>query len=298
VNPADEHGPCLTCTEKVSPKVWRVPCLRVKITDVKLFKPGQVLGYEWTQRWKDSIVDNIANWASTEVKTIYVSEGYTKRAVELRVRRFVPQAGDRLERSWVHNGVKKSVPIPPYAIVDLDEAQRAYETYINDGMAECFSSVLGPKDSLVWRTYYVAWRMAQDPKVPPNERNLLSLTLRLWMAVRLTTQSAIIIGEETLGMSHDIMDETSPLHGRIPLPPVMGAQLDMVLIHHIQMKLRRDLLEELQKMTQKSKQQTWLTTYLVTFILLHNSALITKHDAGYARKHGIQVFGPRGRIGP
>lgn len=42
-------------------------------------------------------------------------------------------------------------------------------------------------------------------------------------------------------------------------------------------------------MTQEKKQKTWLTTFLVTFILLHNIALITKHDADYARKHGLPV---------
>ena len=42
-------------------------------------------------------------------------------------------------------------------------------------------------------------------------------------------------------------------------------------------------------MTQEKKQKTWLTTYLVTFILLHNIALITKHDADYAKKHGMSV---------
>lgn len=38
-------------------------------------------------------------------------------------------------------------------------------------------------------------------------------------------------------------------------------------------------------MTQEKKQATWLTTYLISFILLHNVALITKHDSDYARKH-------------
>ncbi len=37
------------------------------------------------------------------------------------------------------------------------------------------------------------------------------------------------------------------------------------------------------------KTKTWLTQYLVVFILLHNIALITKHDADYARKHGMNV---------
>jgi hypothetical protein len=269
----------------------RLPCIRRKITDVKLFKAGQVQGYEWTRRWEDSIVDNIAHWASSEDKMIQVSEGYTSRSVELRVRKFVPQEGDKLDRSWVHEGVRKSVPIPPYAIVDLEAAQKAYLEYINRGIVECFNKVLGSKDNLLWRTYNLAWNCAQDPAVPQDERGLLVLALRLWMAVRLTTKSAIIVGKETLGMPRNIMDETSPNHGCIPLPPVMGAQLDMILIHQIQSKFRREMLDKLQKMTQSNKQKTWLTTYLVTFILLHNIALITEHDAGYARKHGIKVGG-------
>lgn len=105
----------------------------------------------------------------------------------------------------------------------------------------------------------------------------------------MTTKSTIIVGTETLGMPRNIMDETSPNHGTIPLPPVMGAQLDLILIHQIQMGLRRELLDRLQKMIQTNKQRTWLSSYLVTFILLHNIALITDHDASYARKHGMKV---------
>lgn len=270
-------------------KIRRLPCLRYKITDVQLFKPGQVRGFEWTRRWHDSIVENISNWASDEVKVIKVSEGYTGRPVELRVRRFIPQDGDRLDRSWVVNGVKKSVAIPPYAIVDLDAAKSAYAKHIERGIGECFQAVLKPDDGLLWRTYFMAWRMSQDRTVSDDERQILQLTLRLWVAVRMTTKSTIIVGSETLGMSTNIMDETSPNHGTIPLPPVMGAQLDMILIHQIQRGLRRDLLEKLQKMIQTNKQKTWLTSYLVTFILLHNIALITDHDASYARKHGMKV---------
>ena len=288
INPDDENGPCETCM-KLANKTTRLPCIRRKITEVKLFKPGQVQGFEWTRRWKDSIVDNIAKWASAEDRVIRVSEGYTTRFVELRVRAFVPQDGDKLERTWVYNGVKKSAPIPPYAIVDLDAAQASYTDYINRGIAECIDSIFGNKDGLLARTYQLAWHRAQNQDVSEDERALLLLTLRLWMAVRLTTRSTFIVGDETLGMARDIMDRTSPNHGCIPLPPVMGAQLDLILIHHIQAKLRRDMLDRLQRMTQSNKQKTWLTTYLVTFILLHNIALLTQHDAGYARKHGIKV---------
>jgi hypothetical protein len=98
-----------------------------------------------------------------------VSEGYTSRTVQLKVRQFVSQDGDRLERSWVHNGVKKSVPIPPYAIVDLESAQKAYGDYINGGIVERFSNVMRRRESLLWKTYMLAWRTAQDTSVPEDE---------------------------------------------------------------------------------------------------------------------------------
>ncbi|CCF37897.1 hypothetical protein CH063_09122 [Colletotrichum higginsianum] len=215
--------------------------------------------------------------------------------VQLHVREFIPQPGDKLDRTWVAKGVKKSVAIPTYAITNLDEAQAAYEDYIKRGVVGCFKSVIesvmgvrmGVRDQLIYTTYLKAWELSQDTNTPPDERDLLLQTLELWMAVRLTTKSIEIVGDETLGMSRDILDSSSPQHGCIPLPPVMGAQLDLVLIQHIQTRLRREMLEKLQKMTLQNKQKTWLTTYLVTFMLLHNIALVTDHDASYAQKHGM-----------
>ncbi len=266
-------------------------CLRWKITDVKLFKPGQVKGHEWTNRWKDSVVDDIANWASSETRTICVTEGYTGSSVRLLVRRFNPQDGDRLVRSWVSaNGEKVSVVIPPFAIVDMESAKTAFDDYIKRGLLECCKRILGPTEKLLYRTYAFAMHTLGDASTPEPERRLIVSTLNLWMSIRLTTKSFEIVGDETLDMPRDlIQDPSNPLSGKIPLPPVMGAQIDSVLIHQIQTRLRRRTLDELQKMTQEKKQRTWLTTYLVTFILLHNIALITKHDAEYAQKHGMKV---------
>lgn len=290
LDPENEEGPCLTCKKVATNRIWRLSCLRWKITDVRLFKPGQVPGLEWTNRWKDSIVDDIGSWAASDVKTIRVTEGYTGHFIELRVRQFQPQKGDKLERSWFSNGERKSVPIPAFAIVDLEAAKGAFDTYIKRGLAECCKRLLGSKEKLLWRTYALGMKLMQVTSTDDKEKELLNNTLDLWMSVRLTTKSFEIVGQETLGMDRDIIDDRSnPLHGRIPLPPVMGAQIDSVLIHQIQPGLRRKTLEDLQKMTQEKKQKTWLTTYIVTFILLHNIALITKHDAEYAKKHGMKV---------
>lgn len=270
--------------------MYRLDCLRLKITDVKLFKPGQVKGLEWTLRWKGSVVGDIGGWASAELRTIRVTEGYTGKSVELQVRQFNPQKGDRVERSWVSNGQKRTKAIPAFAIVDMDAARTSFTDYIKQGLKDCCTRLLGNKEKLLWQAYAIALRTMESETASETEKKLITNTLDLWMSVRLTTKSFEIVGDETLGMDRaDFDDDGNPLRGKIPLPPVMGAQIDSILIHQVQPQLRRSTLEELQKMTAEKKQKTWLTTFVVTFILLHNIALITKHDADYARKHGMQV---------
>jgi hypothetical protein len=45
------------------------------------------------------------------------------------------------------------------------------------------------------------------------------MVLRLWVAIRLNTKSTNIVGPERLGMLDDILDDTHPTPGRIPIPP-------------------------------------------------------------------------------
>ncbi|KAK7941111.1 uncharacterized protein PG986_013498 [Apiospora aurea] len=286
-NPVDKQGTCLTCAKVSHGKVSRLPCLRYKITDVRLFKPGQIKGHEWTRRWQEGVADDISNWASFETRNVGVTEGYTHQPVVLRVRQFVPQEGDSLERTWVYNGVRRSVKIPAFAIVNLEEARSAYEDHLTRSVKDFCRNVVSSKHKLIWGTYAAALKAAMADETDEKQRTLLRKALRLWMAIRMTTKSTYIVGQETLGMTRDIMDETSPLRGHIPLPPVMGAQIELILIHQIQNKLRREMLDELQGILQTNNHITWFTAYLVTFIFLHNVSLLCQHDAAYARKHGI-----------
>ena len=270
------------------------PCSRFKIKDVRLFKPGQVPGHEWTKRWSNSstLSNQIKSWADSEVKTIRVSEGYSKRSLILKVRRFCPEEGDQLSRSWYHDGVKKSVAVPPFALMELDEGKKAYDDYIEDSMEEAVFNIIRPEDKLVSMTYREAWKLlGQLKRTEPYGKcyRLLDMTFKLWLSIRLTTTSCFIVGDERLGMAQDILDSTNPTPGKIPVPPILGAQLDTVLIHQIQKKLRSDVLSQLDQMLQNKKEHVWMVTYLVFFMLLHNAALITAHDASYARKHGMSV---------
>jgi len=115
------------------------------------------------------------------------------------------------------------------------------------------------------------------------------MVLQLWVAIRMTTRSLRITGSETLGMSTDLMDASSGMHGKIPIPPVLGAQMQLILNQKLQAPLRSKILTRLQKLTLEQKPDNWFCIYLCTFILLHNCSLLTIHDIGYARKHGLKV---------
>lgn len=284
-NPDDPLGECLVCAKMRLSRPSRGPCIRKRITDVRLSKPGQVEGFEWTRRWNHARKD-IKIWASDESKTICISEGYSNNSMLFEVRQFVPQKGDKLERSWVHQGSRRSVPVPPFALIKLESAKDAYRKHMVATESGAVDKEVGLSYSLLRRTYDFASKLRRDQRLGVNERQLLDTTFQLWMVIRFSSKSTWIVGKETLGMSRDIL-ETSPDPGKIPLPPVLGAQLDSVLIHDILQDFRRRLLRQLDRAFRRYQHQNWLVIYLVSFILLHNAALITAHDAKYAQKHGM-----------
>jgi hypothetical protein len=147
-------------------KVQKPTCIRHRITDVRLYKMGQVPGLEWSQRWSNRTLKEMGTWATGETITIQVSEGYTSTPLKLVVSKFKPVKGDVLERSWVSSaGVKKKVAIPSYAIKDLAATRDAYRNYINQGGPEFFQGALDPKDRFLWMTYNMAIATSNDPDV-------------------------------------------------------------------------------------------------------------------------------------
>lgn len=147
-------------------KIQKPECIRYRITDVRLYKTGQVPGLEWSQRWSNRTLKEMDTWASGETITIQVSEGYTSTPLKLVVSKFKPVKGDVLERSWVSSeGVKKRVAVPAYAIKDLSAARDAYKNYINQGAAEFFQGALDPKDKFLWTTYSMALITSNDANV-------------------------------------------------------------------------------------------------------------------------------------
>lgn len=289
VDPENPTGVCLTCKKVLRPKLCKGPCLRYKLTDVRLFREGPLAtGFEYSHRWPSLKMENITAWASPEIKTICITQDYgNESGMKFKVREFIPMEGDTLVRWWFDGKSKKSVPVSNYAIVDMDAALRAFKQYIISDGPEFFKDVLRNSDRLLWSTYTETIRASKIAKTGA-EKQLLQMVLQLWVTVRMMAKSCRISGPETLGMSSDMIDKTSPMHGKIPTPPVLDVQTETIITQQLQIPLRTKVLELLQQLTLAQKPSNWFCIYLCTFVLLHNCSLLTTHDMGYAIKKGLK----------
>jgi hypothetical protein len=146
-----------------------LPCVRYKITEIRLFKPGPTPEFQWTQRWPNAKLKDISEWASSEIRRIQITEGFSSAPLELKVRKFVPKEGDVLERHWwTQDRIKKSMSVPAFAIANVNTARKGYENYICQGGAEIFKGWLKEKDELLVKTYGAAIQVANDSSTVSN----------------------------------------------------------------------------------------------------------------------------------
>lgn len=122
-----------------------------------------------------------------------------------------------------------------------------------------------------------------------QERTLMANIFRLFFAIRTTTRSEIIVGEDTLDLAPETKDRSYPNFGKVPIPPVMTQQYEIMLTLTVLQPLRKRVLTDLQKIILANNPRSWFTIYLCIFILLHNCALITDNQYKYARTHGLKV---------
>lgn len=183
-DPDDPTGICLTCKKVVRPKMSRIPCVRYKLADVRLFREGSfAIGHEWSHRFSGKRMENISMWASSEIKTLYVTQDYGGTAIPFQVREFIPLEGDMLHRQWADGGLVKKVAIPNYAVVDMGAALQAHKDHIiNDG-PKYFMSALKQDDKLVWDTYSTTIFYSKAAQVNVLLYSNLMLTLPLGLTI-------------------------------------------------------------------------------------------------------------------
>ena len=154
----------------------KLPCLRYKITEIRLFKGTGPLatGYAYSRRWSDAQMHNVTEWASPEIRTIKVTQEYgNEPGLTFRVRKFIPVEGDVLNRWWADGIVIKSIDVPTYAMVDMKEALLEFQRYIISAGPEHFSGALKDYGRLAWFTYTEALSFANLAKVIPFKQSYI-----------------------------------------------------------------------------------------------------------------------------
>lgn len=286
MNPSDPDGVCLTCQAVSKQKIHTLPCLRYKITECTLYRTGKAPGMEFTLRWPVMKLKDISEWAEPEVRSISIKSDMCPVPLNLSVRKFVPTPQDSLHKGWMDGKVKKFKEVTPFAIVNMTAALKDMREHINTHVFECMAAFIDGRDILIQETYAFARKYMTI--APEDEQRLLANFFRLWFAIRRTATTEFIVSEDTIDMTPETKDPSYPLFRKIPLPPVMIHQLDMIITLGLLQPLRKKVLEDFHKIIVSNKPKSWMTIYLITFMFLHRSATLSAENYQNARKHGLR----------
>ena len=115
-------------------------------------------------------MSDFTDWASDEIHTIAVSQIFLDARYELKVKKFIPRDGDRLEKLWRENGETRRFSVPPYAIANMEEAAESIRVMVEKSLHIYLNSLFkqGPKDhsgNFLWETYLFAFQHSNELKV-------------------------------------------------------------------------------------------------------------------------------------
>lgn len=118
---------------------------------------------------------------------------------------------------------------------------------------------------------------------------LVERALKLWVGCRFIEEPWSIVGSETLGMALHV-NPNCPYHDRIPVPPIVDLQIDLVVINELLQPELKKILKILKTMLESSDPwSNWFEIYLAYFILLHNVELTMAHDAWFVKRNNLKV---------
>ncbi|XXG99228.1 hypothetical protein Hte_005565 [Hypoxylon texense] len=230
-------------------------------------------------------ISEIQQWATTDVKTIVLTQDIGGACYSLRVREFVPLEGDALDRTWSSGLGKFSHPCAPYAIENMRETCPIISKYVDDNVMNYVAYWIDRTDTLLRKTYEMAYEYSLRSD-RPEERAVLSAVLRLWVASRMESKPERICGLEVLGMTPQDWDPQARNYNMYLIPPVLQAQIEILVTATVLIPMKDIVLKKLQFLIEKNLIKSWFTIYLAIFLLLHSCALLTRAEAYRAVRNG------------
>ncbi|KAM0249298.1 hypothetical protein ACHAP5_002950 [Fusarium lateritium] len=279
-------GKCKTCKRfsKTSPKtIHRVPCLRLRITDIVLYRSG---GLNLTQRWKSIEMRDIPERLVMSPLTIEIAQNHCDKPFFIKVVRFIPQEGDVTARYWTKylsgKETTQKKELEPYCLLSIHDTADELRQYIIDNALSSFLHTVQvdcesePEGGLIMKTYLTIMSRY--------------MTLHREQAGEYTVGSLHINGKETLGMVPETVDETYPLYGKVSLPRMIVAQFDTLNYNGVLERYKEKLLKDIDWLFSQDKSRWWFTIYLIVFVLLREASRMTADRYRHARaNHGSKL---------
>ncbi|KAK2678385.1 hypothetical protein RAB80_007125 [Fusarium oxysporum f. sp. vasinfectum] len=303
----DENNPegqCKTCKKfsKTSPKtIHRVPCLRLRIADVVLYRSG---GLKLTRRWAGIEMRDIGDRLDTVAVTIEVSQNLCGKPLRMNVVRFRPIDGDVTARYWTDGLLGKVIfkkkELANYCLENIYDTAESVRQYTIDNALPAFYHTIQEESESeagerpIIRTYLTAMARYLDlhnehksggklSKDDEKELEIFGNLFILWCAIQHTVGSLYIEGNETLGMLPETEDKSYPLYGKVSVPRMIVAQFDTLNYNEVLERYKEKLLRDIDWLFSQDKNRWWFTIYLVVFILLREASRMTADRYRHAR---------------
>ncbi|VUC35072.1 unnamed protein product [Clonostachys rosea] len=240
-------------------------------------------------------------------RTIEFTQSDKQPPIIINVVPFEPVEGDITSRFWtvIENGVvvQKSKEIKPFCLANIRQTAIYFEQYIQVNAVQDFHSRGAPGSRVngsmgnydpIQKTYQMAVQHFESlptevksyggsALVSNREKRLLGNLFILCFAIRQTTGSAYICGEDTLDMAPETDDPSYPLQGKVSLPRMLLAQFDSINHTKLLVPFRTKVLRELEYLIVQNKKCYWFTIYVCLFILLREASWITEDRSRHAK---------------
>jgi len=227
--------------------------------------------------WKP--ITELPTSRSDEPKIVELSQGHASENLRLRVRKYVPEAGDKQYYTWYEGGEKRTYDTTEYAIADLGYARNAIRKFLDRNLRVYLNALLQNASPITKVTFETA--------LQNQDLTLLEPALKLWVASRFIETPWHIAGSETLGMAKDTR-VNSPYHKTIPQTPIMDFQFDNLVIYSILQPLLKEVLNTLRTKTLANRMEDWFELQLTHYILLNTIELTMAHDVDFARRYNMK----------
>ncbi|OTA04962.1 hypothetical protein A9Z42_0055910 [Trichoderma parareesei] len=300
-DPEDPMGACIGCQtfSRTSKKtIHRMPCYRGKVTDAVLFRSG---GLELTKRWKGTAMRDVTDRINPkDIRTIKFTLGICEEPITVEVVAFQPQSGDVTARYWMvpdgELGVRKKKDLAHYCLFSIQKTADYFEEYIKKHAVgvmkmERAGGKGDPRDILE-RTYGYIIKRYQDLSArfeltgtEEREFKFLGHMIILWFAMRHSTGSSWLLGQELLGMKPETRDDTYPLFGKVSVPRMILAQFDSINHTRLLSKYGKLVLNELESLMSRNQPQHFFLVYACMFMLLREASWISEDRYRHARNN-------------